>query len=216
LLALPVQPLVIRGVPLSKALDEIGVGVGGGYVLFGVEQRLRKHQPPLVSLDFSAGTTLGGALREVVRQAPDYQFRVVSSHLINVYPAGADQDPDNILNTVIAQVEVFARPGLVLSRPADFIPELKNRLLARSNVAQPRGTLGEVLEGSEAPIRLALKNVSVRQVLNAVSQEWAQSPEPETPAGWIYSYDPEATSPTDRHLWSFQFSLARDWRKWRD
>ncbi len=210
-------PIVAQGITLSKALDEIGAMARHGYVLFGVEQRLRKHRPPKVNLNLRAGSTLRDALGQVARQLPDYKFRIVSRHLINVYPAGANHDPDNVLNTRVARLDLVVKPGSIFSHPQDFIPELNERLHPEAAGAQPSGRIGEVMEGTEQSVTLHLTDVTVREILNAVTEEWLKSAEgAQMPVGWLYSYDPDAAPPSEKHAWGFQFGLPDDWKKWRN
>ena len=210
-------PVNARKVPLTKALGEIGAMMRDGYVLFGVEQRLQKGEPPKISLHLKPDSTLRDVFKQIFSQLPEYRFHVVSEHLINIYPAGAKQDPDDILNTYVAQFDIAARPGSILSSPQDFVPELRERLHPKSiTTTQGSGTAGPGLEGTEAPLHLHLRNVTVRQILNAVTEQWERSEENNAmPVGWLYSYDTETTG-NERHVWTFQWSLPNGWKKWRD
>jgi hypothetical protein len=212
-LTLSPAPVVATEVPLSKGLGQIGAMIREGYVLFGVEQRLKKHQPPKINLHLKPNSTLRDAFRQIFSQLREYRFYVVSEH---IYPTGARQDPDDVLNAHVARFDIVARPGSVLSRPEDFIPELQERLHPKSATThQPSGRLGPGLEGTEAPVNLHLRDVTVRQILNSVTEEWEKSAENnDMPVGWLYSYDPEAI--VEKHVWNFQWSLPDGWKKWRN
>ena len=77
-------PLVLQNVTVAKALGEIGAVVQHGYALFGMELRLSNGQEPTLSIDVPAGSTLGDALNQVLKQLPGYDYEIVSPHLIDI------------------------------------------------------------------------------------------------------------------------------------
>jgi hypothetical protein len=102
-------PLVLQNVTVTKALGDVGAFVQHGYALFGVELRLTDGQEPRVSIDLPAGSTLGDALRQILKQLPgrrrdiNYRKKEVSS-LTLPYPRqtttrkGGIYEPGNVDN----------------------------------------------------------------------------------------------------------------------
>ena len=217
-LSLPIfpAPTIRDKIPFTQALGVVGAYVQKGYVLFGVELRPKDGQEPLVNVNLQPGTNLGDALRQVIDQVPGYQFQVVSAHMINVYPAGTEKDPQNVLNTIVRQFDADnLYPSDLLSRPQDFIAELKARLVPKkSKVPQPGGYIGPGITGGGPTVTLHLKNVTVRQILNAVSEAMEQFPPNLEPVGWLYSFQPDPNSPIGgKHSWMFLWSAPRNWKE---
>jgi hypothetical protein len=145
-----------REAPLTLALSELGRHVGKDYVLYGAEIRTDEHGEPLVSLELDPGSTLEDGLRQIVRQHPEYSYKVESAHLINVYPVDAVRDPQDVLNLVIPRFNVDAVPaGLLVTWPERFIPELKDRLTVKVPGQQQIDLyVGAVATGPTVTIRL--------------------------------------------------------------
>ena len=218
-LALPLFPasLVRPGIPLSRALEEVGSSVRNGYALFGLEVRSSDGQPPIVSLNLQPGCNLGDALRQIIDQVPGYKFKVVSEHMINIYPVRAENDSQDVLKTLVPEFNaVNVDPGRIFTRPEDCISELAARLTPkRTDPPQPSGVLGGgVLEGIGPKVTLHLNNVTVREILNAVSEAMEQFPPKYSPDGWIYTFQPDSNSPAGgKHSWSFLFCAPRTWKE---
>ncbi|NDQ56281.1 MAG: hypothetical protein GZ088_04305 [Acidipila sp.] len=218
-LALPLFPASLErtGIPLTRALGEVGSYVRNGYALFGLEVRSSDGQEPIVSLNLQPGNSLGDALRQIMDQVPGYKFKVVSAHMINIYPVLAENDPQDVLKTLVPEFNaVNVDPGQILTRPEHFIPELAARLTPkRTGPPQPSGVVGSVLEGvNPRVITLHLKNVTVQEILNAVSEAMEQFPPEDPPVGWIYTCQPDSNSPIGgKHSWSFLFCAPRTWKE---
>ena len=220
LLNLPIfpAPVVRHGIPLTKALGDVGVYVRNGYVLFGVELRLKNGQEPTVNIDLKPGSTLGDALRQIFKQVRGYTLEIASEHVINVYPTGAKLDPEDVLNLRIGRFDaVDLQPASILSRPQDFIPELKARLTPKqTGPPQPGGSIGPGLGvgGGGPTITLHMRESTVRQILNAVSEAMEQFPPNYQPTGWIYSFRPDSSSPIGGiHTWQFHWSVPHNWKE---
>ncbi len=218
-LSLPIfpVPIVREKVPLTKALSEIGARVTDGYALFGIEVRVKDGQEPVVNLHVEPPSTLQDALRQVFSQLPDYGFRVVSDHIVNVYPLAAKEDPNDVLNVRVTQLDIVdEQPSAVLTRPQDFIPELKDRLIPKA-LRWPLTTSPEMLVDRGPTVSIHLKNATVRQILNAVSEATEQFPATSSPLGWAYSFQLDPQLPAGgKHLWSFHWSAPRHWKDERD
>jgi hypothetical protein len=222
LLKLPLfpVPIVRQHVPLTRALADIGVFARDGYVLFGVEVRVKDHEEPVVDVNLPPGSTLGDGMRQVLAQLPDYTFRVVSAHLINVLPQQADRDPNDLLNILVARFDVVDQhPARIFSAPDDFIGELTVRLRPAGG-----GVVASILEGVNDPrITLHLRNVTVRQIFNAVTEATENFPEQWQPLGWVWLFNDDPTFKTDPHLpaggrysSSFLSSVPQDWKTQRE
>ena len=110
------QPLLPVGnfgephIPLTKALALVGLNTKGTYFLFGVEVILKEGKEPTVSLDLKEGSTVGTALDSIISQLPDYEYEVVDSHLINVFPQAAKRDLKDLLNIQVPRFDVVDQP----------------------------------------------------------------------------------------------------------
>jgi len=202
-------PLVLQNVPVTRALGEVGVFVQHGYALFGVELRLTDGQEPRVSIDLPAGSTLGDALRQILKQLPGYDFEIVSAHLINMYPRGAKQDPGDLLNMRVAQFDVHeAAPEDIMTRPQEFIRALKEVLYP-----EKPGWLGGIHSAGPYNLNLHLQNVTVRDILNAASQATESFPGDLSPLGWVYTFQPKPGLPAGGvHSWNALQTAPRDWK----
>lgn len=217
-LNLPLLPVQIARdhVTLTQALGAFGVYVQGGYTLFGIELRAKDGKEPLVSLNLTPGSRLGDALRQIMAQMPGYEYEVVSQHMINIFPLGARKDQEDVLNIAVPQFDVTGADAVqILTSPMDFIPELAAWLWSRNpgESPKPTGYGGEVMRSTNPPVTLHLKNTTVRQILNAVSEATEQFPPDHQPLGWSYLYQPDQVLKTGgKHLWMFLFTAPKNWK----
>lgn len=212
-LELRLWPVVLHASPLTKALSDIGAKVREGYVLFGAEILLEKGKEPVVDLNLDVGETVGDALQQIINQLPGYTFKAISPHIINVYPKGATEDPNDILNLRVPQFDaVNTHPSDVLSRPQHFISELKARLTPQGS-PQPTGYI-DGIHGSGPTVTVHLRNTTVREILNAVSEATDQFPATDAPLGWMYTFLRTSQSGTGGiHSWMFLWSAPSTWKK---
>lgn len=217
-------PLTQKKTALTQALAELGRHCQGGYLLFGVEVQLRQRKEPPVDVDVPAGGTVGAALGQILRQLPGYRVAVVSQHLINIYPAGAETDPDDALNLRIKQFDVSSRPpDVIMNLPTMFMPGLAERLAQRkTGPPLPVESRGEWIESVGPKVTLHLRNMTVREILNRVSEAseellakylplgWVASlrPDPALATGWAYSFRAFLTVPS---TWKQQKRKAKAW-----
>lgn len=217
LLNLPLFPVPVSftKIPITKALAEVGIRLRNGYVLFGIEVYLENGSEPMVDVKLKPPASLGEALRQIFRQIPEYKFEVISDHLINVYPSLAKQDPFNVLNTRVQRFEVVdEQADGILYSPGDFIPELNERLIPKRGPPQPSGYSGPGLRSIGPGVTLHLENVTVRQVLNAVSEATTEFPANYSPLGWVYLFEPDPTSPVGgKHSWTVHWSAPSTWKE---
>lgn len=219
LLKLPLLPPVeeIRNLPLTSALSNLGSRAKGGYVLFGVEVLLRQGKEPTVSLPRESVGDLGTALREILRQLPSYEMQVVSTHLIEILPRRARTGSRDLLNDRVADFTVTDTPAAaILAHPARFIPQLQARLRAK----QAPGTHRlEIYSGPYAlpvsRITLHMKDVTVREILDRVSEATEDLGADQDPLGWTYKMNSDDTPGVPKHAWETLSGLPRDWREYR-
>jgi hypothetical protein len=200
---------------LQEALSALGQSPREGFALFGLEERLTDGKEPTVHLRIKAGTTLGVALREVIAQLPPYEMEVVSDHLIDLRPKGAKEDPGNILSLRVPTFDTASTAAYgILDAPRDFIPELNQALRPKP---EPGKQVIELYSGGYhggPAVTLHLKNVTVRDILNAASVATEQSfgeHKPDAPRGWIFAFDPNPPSGESRYSWRSFFCLPSYW-----
>lgn len=211
-------PLSGQSVPLTVALQQLGNRIRGGYVLFGVEVLEINGLEPSLKLSIDPGATLGDALRQITKQVPGYQYEVISEHLINFYPTSTRGDSGNPLNMRVARFDVDSqRAGLILTWPERFIPELRE---PEANATKDRASPGlhiDLFVGAVAigpTVTLHLRDVSVRQILNAVTQATDARSDVDTPLGWEFAYQPpSAPGRQGVRTWRLLMTLPTSWHE---
>jgi hypothetical protein len=209
------RPLFRRGIPLTQALRAIGINMDKGYILFGVEVYAAGGREPTVDLDIPAGATTRGALRAVFHQLPQYEFAILSPHFVSVYPKAALADPNDPLNVRASQFQVAGeRAGVILTWPERFIPELAKRSAPTAS-GGPTSKHIDLYVGPVAGgpvVNLTLRNVTVRQILDAVSEATQGSGPHDAPLGWEYSFDPRSSfAPGGIQSWRLLMTLPHNW-----
>jgi hypothetical protein len=217
-LSLPLFPadIVRNHISLTQALGVVGASVQGGFILFGLELHSKDGQEPTVSVDLPPESRFEDGLRQIMGQIPGYKYEVISEHMINIYPRGANKNPEDLLNTPVPQFDaVNVDPGGILTSPSDFIPELAVRLRPKTSAGpQPSGFGGSVFRSNGPSITLHMKDTTVRQILNAASEVMEQFPPNHQPVGWTYLFQPDPASPGGgKHSWAFLFSAPRNWKQ---
>jgi hypothetical protein len=208
-------PKEIHQVPLTQALKWLGASVEHGYVLFGVELYGYEGKEPVVDLKIPPYTSAEEGLRRIFKQLPEYTFEVLSEHLVSVYPKGAMADPADPLNLKIKAFDVVGESaGVIFTWPERFIPKLKKRTATAPSESEKAHHVdlyvGPVAGGSL--VTLHLRDVTVRQILNAVSEATEKSPPKEGPLGWLYS--PAVKSPSGQGpsgYWRMFMTLPHNW-----
>ncbi len=217
LLSLPLfpSPLIRKQISLSKALAEIGVRVQGGYMLFGAEIDLIDGREPTVNLNVASENTLGEALRQIFSQVPRYRYEVVSEHLINVYPVGAKDDPNDVLNAKIEHLDFDEEPDWLIEEPQRFMPEVGPLLARRTNgPPAPPGFPSVVATGGEPKVSLRLDGVTVRQILNALSEATETYPARWFPFSWVVTFRPDDSFVAGgEYSWALTPSVPKTWKQ---
>jgi hypothetical protein len=158
-------------------------------------------------------------LLQILRQVADYKYEISGEHLINIYPSGAKRDPENPLNTRVKHFEVVnEQPSSLLTAPQLFFPELAHRLTPptppRAGPPQPTGHGGVIMRGMGPAVTVRLRSVTVRQVLNAITQATEQFPPQYSPVGWVYSFQRDPASPIGGvHSWMWLLSAPHGWKQ---
>lgn len=212
LLDRPLLPVGKLGnhVPLTKALSYVGLYIRGDYTLFGIEVLLKEDKEPVVEVNVPQDSTVRTVLDQIVRQLPDYRYEVAGEHLINVFPLAAKQDPNGLLNIRLPSFDVVGQPAdTLITHPEIFVSELDARLRALRSAPPGTHPLGPGLTGGEPKITLHLRNVTVREILNAVSVATERAADSHSPIGWVYSFQPDKSL----HNWTPYLSLPDDWRQ---
>lgn len=199
-------------IPLSYALAQLGTRLQGGYVSFGID--VRNIPEPEVELKITEAEPLGLALAQVVGQARGYGYRPVSEHVIEVYPISEESNPNDVLNLRVADFVVGNQAAMnIFSRPAAYIPELKDFVL-RGRTVQACGSIGPGL-GSAAPgVSLSLHGVKLREVFDAVAEAdarlQAHARTRTSPVGWVHRIE-AGQDGRIADKWSFISSVPHDW-----
>lgn len=190
-------PIKVSHAPLTQALKALGVKTEHGYIVFGVEVYKKEGKEPIVDLNIPPHTNAEEGLRRIFKQLPEYTFTVVSEHLVSVYPRAAMADRADPLNLRVRCFDVESeRAGVILTWPERFIPELKNRTAA----ALPESGKAHHIDIYVGPVAvgplvtLHLRDVTVRQILNAVSAATEKSAPKEGTWGWVHSRVPKSPS----------------------
>ncbi len=215
-LDLPLLPTEPReSVPLQEALSTLGHSPREGFVLFGLEEQLTDGKEPTVNVNIRPDTTMGAALGEILAQLPPYEMEVVSDHLIDLHPKGAKEDPNNILNVQVQSFDAVSKHAYgILEAPQDFIPELKQALRPKP---EPGKQLIELYFGGYhgGPlITLHLKDVTIRDILNAASVATEPSFEdhkPEAPRGWVCVFNPSPPRGNSKYSFRTLFAMPSYW-----
>ncbi len=163
---------------LTQALKGLGVFMTRNFIDFGIELDGSKPEP-LVRLRPVKPHTVRALLEMIMPQAPDYDFAIVSPHLVSVWPRGAKGDPADLLNVRVAQFDVEGvQAGLLLTWPEIHIAEL------RPPQDKQRIDMFIGAAGIGALITLHLTNLTVRDVFNAVSVATEKTAREDVPLGW--------------------------------
>ena len=135
-----------------------------------------------------ADTTLGEIVQLLCQADPRYEYHVIegrtisanlSGSMIEVRPKGAAHDPGDILSTRVRDYSIndTITPEAAIERVREDVPELRD-FLRRKRIEwiektgrQPGGSPGSIMSGNmpPPPFILELSNVTVRQILDAIS-----------------------------------------------
>lgn len=216
LLHLPLRPPVENTLqlPLTSALSNLGSRVQGGYVIFGVEVLLKMGKEPNLTISDKQGSDLGMALDDIMRQLPNYEMVIVSAHLIDILPRSARPDLMDPLNLRVSTFVVRnASCASILAHPTRFIPELRARLIPRKEPAE-RGV--EVYVGALTPYPLTslrLDDVTVREILNRVSEATEDFVPVQPALGWVYEVNSDGAPNIPKNTWRSLISFPSAWHE---
>jgi len=190
-------PLDFRAVPLSQALDRIAYLANSDFVLFGTEIQTVDGREPVISVHIDSGKTMQEVLLILTAQIPDYEFEGVGSHLINVLPVSALNDPKDLLNVRAGSLHLHEVVLTnFLSNPARYVPELKAAILQG---ATPGCAMGIWSADSGVGINADLRAGTIRDQLNEASVFSASMAErgQAKAYGWVYFHElfPSGTRP---------------------
>ena len=208
-------PMVTGRRTFTQALGDGAMAMRSHFLTFGIELAVDDYPDgPMVTSSQPRGGTVGEFLRDLFRQAPTYEYEVISAHTISIYPRGAKEDPNDILNLRIPKFDVDAQhAGTILGFPETFIPELQAKL-APSAPGQDQlfVYIGPVSPGPK--VTLHLRDVTVREILNAVTVA-TENPKgngrDDYPCSWIYRT--RTHTGEVKPNWGTFFSLPPNWRE---
>ena len=181
------------GVPISsqetvglvEALRIAALYLPHSYVSYGIE--LKGGAPPAVVLSLKEGLTLKQVLDSIFSQTKEYEYTVVSDHLIDVSPKSARSRSDDPMSLPIQTFDVERMGvGEIFTAPELFVRELQTQE-SRRKIYTFAGPFG----GPE--VTLHLRNKTLREVFNAIAIATEHSAEGSIPVGWIFDPDREAT-----------------------
>ncbi len=215
----PVNPVRLVDVQLTTALSGLGYNLkDGSYIVFGTVVLLDDScEEPHVTLNLLPGDTVRTAVESLAQQLSEYQWILVSQHLMNVFPT--QQKGIDLLTTRVGQFDIKNEyPVNILGAPAQFIPELHQAVLSEPT-PNPRGNgvgYGTSYATGEGPqISLSFRNVTVREILNGIVDEMTKSfPANHPPVGWLYRITVQP-APSGRriHSWTFHRSVPElNWK----
>lgn len=207
--------LIRQEIPLSEALRTLGISTERGYVSFGLEVYVTGGREPTLDMDVQPGSTGEEGLRQILAQLPLYDFRVLSPHFVEIFPLAAITDARDPLNMKVDRFDVDGIPaGMIMEWPDAFIPELKAKRepAAKGGAKHVDLFVGGVAGG--ATISIHLRNVTVREILNAVAKTTEQKPFRDYPMGWQYSFDPKTSfKPGGVQSWKVLLTLPFNWNQ---
>ena len=195
--------------PLSEALAFVSGPTLRTFIDFGIEIDSGERDQPMIQLDATPGLTVGEVLDRAFAQIPGYGYAAKSPHFISVAPTWRRSDPNDILNLKVARFDVEgAQSGRILSWPELFIPELKRKLHPGED--QPIEIyMGAV--GIGPLVTLHLRDVTVREILDAVGIATESSGPHALPLGWLFTTKhPTGSAPVPH--WQLFASIPGNWR----
>lgn len=207
-------PILTHRMKLTEAIMNGAKAMRRDYMVFGIELAPGDYPTePMVIPTPPVDGTVGEYLRDILRQVPMYEYEAISEHMVTVYPRGAKEDPNDVLNLRVPRFDVdSARAGTILGFPALFIQELRSRISPKTpGQEQIIVFAGPVPPGPE--VTLHLRDLTVRDILNAVSvaTEHPQgSSDNDYPFGWIYRTSTETGE--KKPYWGVTLSLPPNWR----
>jgi len=214
-MSLTVSPVSFdHKIPLTQALAQIGMRVQGGYVVFGVD--IRTVPEPEIDLKITDTTSLGVALAQIVGQTEGYGYQTTSEHVVEVYPIKQFLDPTDILNLRVSDFAMTNTPATdIFSKPARFVPELKNYLL-QGKAVQACGSIGPGLGSAGPGVTVELHGVRLREALDAVAEAdatlQAHSDRHTSPVGWIHKNTKDKQGQVT-NTWTFLASVPHNWER---
>jgi hypothetical protein len=133
------------------------------------------------------GMTVKAILDNVMRQHKGYQFVTFGHSVIHVFPASSSKTRKSLLNLKLSKVILQKVPyDLLIRYPARYLPELNQK-------AKNGPQVGSLMGAAVSPeINLELEQPTVREVLNAATQQASES-RITVSAGWLY--DPSKNNP---------------------
>jgi len=192
-----VTSVQLRSVSIVAALRELQAKSPPRRVFFALEVVPFREVPESnLTLSFEKGT-VGQVLDSIMTQDPRYAYEVIDSRLIHVLPRGAKQDPTDLLNVRVRNLEIRDQQyDILFNYPQYFIPELEQAIERRSGT---QGYAASMMGSVDLPrVSISMRTGTVRDVLNRIAQkteDFSRLP----PTGWIYTFRIDEASPLRGH-----------------
>jgi len=218
-LAVPVKSLKVENASMAEALLKLRTS-DVSHVVIGFERIPHREDETGGPISMTlTDTTLGDAVRSLCQADPRYEYEVIegetigteySGSMMEVRPKGALKNPDDLLSMKVKDYKVDARSaGAIeaIEHISEDAPELraflqqKHEGWVKKTGRQPGGFPGSLMSGNmpPPPFVLELHNVTVRQILDAISLksiERFKEGKNYGPVGWEYDFviKPNATT----------------------
>lgn len=211
ILRVPVSSFKVQNASMAEALLKLRSS-DVSHIVIGFERiphpAGEKAGPISVTLK---DTKLGAVIDRLCRSDPRYEYKVVEGRaispdlkgsMIEVLPRGAASNPKDLLNIKVSHYRVEARSAgaeEAIRKISEDAPELRQFLyrkheewLAKTG-REPGGAPGSIVSGNRPPppLILELHNVTVRQILDAISLKSIQrfkEGKNYAPVGWEYNF----------------------------
>lgn len=209
ILSMGIKSFTVKNADMEEALRTLS-GHGVSRIVIGFERipHYEGQAGPRMSLDLT-NTTVEKILHRLCEEDQRYEYRPVAGEMVDIFPKGSLDNPDDLLSVKVREYRVDRPewPGGVITTIAQDAPELKELLERKKQEwlkkrgGLPGGSPGSILSGNGIPPRfvLHLKNVTVRQILNAISLESVRmfkNGNVYAPSGWEYDFIISAIAPT--------------------
>lgn len=210
ILTVPVNGLKVEHASMADALLKLRSS-DIGHVVVGFEQIPQREGetggPITMTL---TGATLGETVRRLCQTDPRYEYRVIEGHMINaslrgsmieIFPKGALEDANDLLNMKVRHYRADKRNAGSIQAIEDIAqdaPELREFLYQKAKDWSMKtgvwpGSPGSSISSNmpPPPFVLELHNVTVRQILDAISLKSVQQFKEGKnygPVGWEYDF----------------------------
>lgn len=190
LLLIPVadaQVVLTRDIDLDKvdiqtAIDHIGSSLDKP-VLFGIEIYATRSVPT-ITLQLYKGEALESVLSAFIKQLPGHLFEVRDTNFVRIYSA---TQSSWVMEFIVPELRLKNEPpGNFIRNPRNYIPELDAKIKKEAGISC--SGMGPGLGDSGAGVTGSFRNLSLRELLTAVSLESFRQKSVLLPLGWLFTH----------------------------